>query len=172
MYRELTREERTLLNRFFDKWDVFEYFKGKNLLIKEYNVREVYLMNDAAKQLALNHDPILAGIKLGELKKTFWLSIEGASIIGKHSNYKKIMVNEHAEELVLYGRDIFGDSIIEHTNDFGENETVLITNRYGEVIGIGRSRVSAGKVTRTGVTVTNIADRGKYLREEDSLEIS
>jgi len=168
MYRQLTREEKTALNRFFDKWGVFDYFKDKSLLIKENSGKEVYLMNNEVKKLALEHDPVLAGIKLGEMKKQFWLSVEGASIIAKHSNKRKIVVNEQAEALVLYGRDIFGSSIVSHTNDFDENEVVLITNRHGEVIGIGRTRFPAGKINKPTVTVTNIADRGAYLREEDS----
>lgn len=166
MYRHLTREEKTALNRFFDRWGVFDYFKDKSLLIKENGGKEVYLMNNEARKLALEHDPVLAGIKLGEMKKQFWLSVEGASIIAKHSNKRKIVVNEQAEALALYGRDIFGGSIVEHTNDFDENEVVLITNKYGEVIGIGRTRFPAGKINKPSVTVTNIADRGAYLREE------
>lgn len=168
MYRELTREERTMLNRFFDKWGAFDYFKERNLLVKENDIREVYLVNNEARKLALEHDPAVTGIKIGELKKQFWISIEGASIIAKHSDRKKIMVNEHAEALILYGRDIFGDSIIKHTNDFDENEVVLITNRHGEVIAIGRTRFPAMKINKSGVTVSTITDRGEYLRKEDS----
>ncbi|MEM2759960.1 MAG: PUA domain-containing protein [Nitrososphaerales archaeon] len=168
MYRELTREEKTLLNRFFDKWGVFDHFKDKHFLVKENHSREVFLVNEEVKRLALEHQPALAGMKMGELKKQFWFSIEGASLLAKHSNCRKIMVDEHAEALVLYGRDVFGDSIIGHTNDYDENQVVLITNTHGEVIGIGRARLHAEKIKRTGVTVTNIADRGVYLREEDS----
>lgn len=168
MYRELTREERTMLNRFFDKWGTFDYFKEKNLLVKENDIRKVYLVNNEARKLTLEHDPVVAGIKIGELKKQFWLSIEGASIIARHSDRKKIMVNEHAEALILYGRDVFGDSIIKHTNDFDENEVVLITNRHGEVIGVGQTRFPAMKISKSGVTVSTITDRGEYLREEDS----
>ncbi len=168
MYRQLTREEKTMLNRFFDKWGLFDYFKDKSLLIKENKGKEVYLANDEARKFALEYEPVLAGIKLGELKKQFWLSIEGASIFAKHSDRRKIMVNEQAEALILYGRDVFGDSIINHTNDFDENEVVLITNKCDEVIGIGRTRFSAEKINKSGVTVTNIADRGAYLREEGS----
>lgn len=168
MYRHLTREEKTMLNRFFDKWGMFDYFKDKSLLIKENTDREVYLMNDEVRKLALKQDPVLAGIKLGDMKKQFWLSIECAAIFAKYSNKRRVVVSEQAEALVLYGRDVFGDSIVNHTDDFGENEIVLIINRNGEAIGIGRTRFPSEKITKSGVTITTIADRGIYLREEDS----
>jgi len=171
MYRQLTREERTILNRFFDKWDLFHYFKDKNLLVREGKVREFFMMTDDAKQLTLNKDPYLAGIKLGELRKHVSLGLEGARIFAENADKKKIVVTDQAEALVLYGRDVFGQSIIQHTNDFEENEIVLITNRYGDAIGIGRTRYRVDKIREKGVTVTNIADRGWYLREETDFEV-
>ena len=171
MYRELTREEKTILNRFFDKWDLFDYFKNKNLLIREGKVREIFMMTSDAKTLALKKDPYLVGIKLGEMRKQVSLDLEGAQIFAQNTTKKKIVVTEQAEALVLYGRDVFGQSIIKHTNDFDENDVVLITNRYGDAIGIGRARYNADKIQNTGVAVTNIADRGWYLREENKYEI-
>jgi 60S ribosome subunit biogenesis protein NIP7 len=171
MYRELSREEKTILNRFFDKWDLFDYFRNKNLLVKEGKAREIFLMTEDAKTLALRKNPHLVGIKLGEIRKQVSLDLEGAQIFAQKSGRKKIVVNDEAEALVLYGRDVFGQSIIKHTNDFGENEVVLITNKHGDAIGMGRTRYSADKVQKNGVTVTNIADRGWYLREENKYEI-
>jgi 60S ribosome subunit biogenesis protein NIP7 len=171
MYRELTREERTILNRFFGKWGLFDYFKGKNLLVRDGKVREVFMMTDNAKDLALHKNPYLAGIKLCELKKHVSLDLEGAQIFAENTNKKKIVVTDQAEALILYGRDVFGQSIVEHTNDFDENEIVLITNSYGDAIGIGRTRYHSDKIQKQGVTVTNIADRGWYLREETDFEM-
>lgn len=167
MYRELTRDEKTRINRYFGKWGAFDYFKDKAFLIREDGGKELYLMNEEAKALALNHQPVSVGIKLGDLKKHFWLSIEGASTVAGTSDRKRVTINDKAEALALYGRDIFGNSILNHTKDFGDNEVVLIMNRYREVIAIGRTRVASEKVTRPGVTVTNIVDRGAYLREEN-----
>ena len=171
MYRELTREEKTLANRFFGKWDLFDYFKDKNLLIREGKVREIFMMTDDAKTLALKKDPYLVGIKLGELRKQVSLDLEGAHIFAQNTSKKRIVVTDQAEALVLYGRDVFGQSIIKHTNDFEENEIILITNRYGDAIGIGRARYHANRIQKQGVTVTNIADRGWYLREETDFEM-
>jgi len=171
MYRQLTREERTILNRFFDKWGLFDYFKEKNLLVREGKVREIFMMTDDAKDLALKKDPYLAGTKLYELRKHVSLALEGAHIFAENTSKKKIVVTDQAEALVLYGRDVFGQSIIEHTNDFEENEIVLITNSYGDAIGIGRTRYHSDRIQRQGVTVTNIADRGWYLRKETNFEM-
>ena len=171
MYRHLTRKERTILNRFFGKWDLFDYFKDKNLLVREGKVREIFIMTDGAKELVLKKDPYLVGIKLGELRKHVSLGLEGAQIFAENASKKKIVVTDQAEALVLYGRDVFGQSIIKHTNDFGENEIVLITSRYGDAIGIGRTRYRADKIQKQGVTVTNVADRGWYLREETNFEM-
>lgn len=170
MYRELMREEKTILNRFFDKWELFDYFKNKDLLIREGKVKEIFLMTDHAKEQALKQGPYLVGIKLGEMKKQVSLDLEGAQIFAQNTSKKKIVVTDQAEALVLYGRDVFGQSITRHTNDFDENDIVLITNRHGDAIGIGRTRFNADKIQKQGVTVTNIADRGWYLREENKYE--
>lgn len=171
MYRQLTRDERTILNRFFDRWDLFDYFKDKDLLVKDRKVKEIFMLTGTAKHLALKKDPYLAGVKLGELRKHFSLDLEGAYIFAKNTSKKKIVVTDKAEALVLYGRDVFGQSIVKHTDDFEENEIVLITNKYGDAIGIGRTRYGADKIQKQGVTVTNIVDRGWYLREETNFEI-
>ena len=171
MYRELTREEKTVVNRFFGKWDLFDYFKDKNLLIREGKVREIFMMTGDAKSLALKNDPYLVGIKLGELRKQVSLDLEGAQIFAQNTSKKKIVVTDQAEALVLYGRDVFGQSIVSHSNDFEENEVVLIMNKHGDAIGIGRTRYGAEKIQKEGVTVTTITDRGWYLREENRFEI-
>lgn len=164
------REERTTLNRFFDKWNLFDYFKDKNLLIREGRTRGVFMMTKDAKELALKKDPSVVGVKICELRKHVSLDLEGAQIFAQNTGKRKIVVNEQAEALVLYGRDVFGESITSHSNDFVENEVVIITNKYGDALGIGRARYHADKIQKKGVTVTNITDRGWYLREENKFE--
>jgi 60S ribosome subunit biogenesis protein NIP7 len=171
MYRELEREERTELNRFFNKWGLFEYFKGRHLVVKDERVREVYMMTELAKDLALRCEPSMAGLKICEMRKHISPTLEGADIFARNSERRKVAVTEQAEALVLYGRDVFGQSIVKHTNDFGENEIIIITNLHGDAIGIGRSRFDAERVQKDGVTIDNLTDRGHYLREEDIFEL-
>jgi 60S ribosome subunit biogenesis protein NIP7 len=76
-------------------------------------------------------------------------------------------VNEKAEKLVLYGRDIMGESMVEAPKVLHQNELVIVLNTRFEAIGIGRTRFDSRLLFRKGkVTVTNIADAGYYLREE------
>jgi 60S ribosome subunit biogenesis protein NIP7 len=49
-------------------------------------------------------------------------------------------VNERAEGLVLYGRDILGESILEVSKELGQNKKVIILNQNRESIGLGQTR--------------------------------
>jgi 60S ribosome subunit biogenesis protein NIP7 len=76
-------------------------------------------------------------------------------------------VSDSAEQLVLYGRDVMGDSVLEAPAELGENEPVIITNRAGEAIGIGRTRFPGKLLSQKGrVTITTLVDAGSYLRDE------
>ena len=78
------------------------------------------------------------------------------------------MVGDNAEKLVLYGRDVMGDSIIEAAPDLDENELVIMTNLRDEAIGIGRTRFAGKSLLQEGrITITTLADAGRYLRDED-----
>jgi ribosome biogenesis protein Nip4 len=113
--------------------------------------------------------PYLAGLAIGELKKQFVPSMAGADLFtrsGKRSEFY-ITVNEIAEKLVLYGRDVMSESILEASDMLGENELVIILNSRLEAIGIGRTRFAGSSILQKGrVTVTTVADAGYYLREE------
>jgi ribosome biogenesis protein Nip4 len=60
-------------------------------------------------------DPFIAGLAIGELKKQFMPSIEGADLFARYGKRNKfyIVVNEKTEKLVLYGRDIMDESMVE-----------------------------------------------------------
>jgi predicted RNA-binding protein (TIGR00451 family) len=76
-------------------------------------------------------------------------------------------VNENAEKLVLYGRDIMGDSIVSASEALDENELVIITNEKREAIGVGRTRFAGKSILAKGrITITTLADAGQYLRDE------
>ena len=109
------------------------------------------------------------GLAIGEMKKEFVPSMAGADLFvrsGKRSRYH-ITVNENAEKVILYGRDIMGNSIVDASDMLDENQLVIILNEKMETIGIGRTRF-AGKslLQKERITVTTVADAGYYLREE------
>lgn len=168
MYRKPTRQEMTLIKRALDRWGVFEFFKDRSLMIQENHYRTVCLvpreLESVVKML-----PFVAGLAIGELKKQFMPSMAGADLFVRSGKKKAfcIIVNENAEKLVLYGRDIMGQSILEAPDMIADNELVIILNIRHEAIGIGRTRFAGRSLLQKGrVTVTTIADAGIYLREE------
>ena len=158
----------TLVNRALDRWGAFEFFKGRSLMIQENENRTVCLVPGGLESI-MKMQPYLAGLAIGELKKQFVPSIAGADLFarsGKRSEFY-ITVNENAEKLVLYGRDVMGESIVEASDMLGENELVIILNMRFEVIGIGRTRSAGSSLLQKGrVTGTTVADAGYYLRNE------
>ncbi len=164
MFRDLTKRERTKLNSFLSYWNMFNYFKDKVLVI---NGKDVYMISNG-KEFILNNSPISVGIKVCCIKKHVHLSLAILHIFVDNNCSKRVMIDEHAEQLFLYGRDIFGSSIIWHTNDFKANSEVIIINRYNEPLGVGRVKYdyNDSKIYLKEVVITNIEDLGSYLREE------
>lgn len=157
-----------MINRALDRWGAFEFFKGRPLMIQENGGKIVCLVPEELEP-AVQMQPYLAGLALGELKKQFVPSMAGADLFsrsGKRNEFY-ITVNENAEKLVLYGRDVMGESIVEAYDMLGENELVIILNSRLEAIGVGRTRFAGRSLLQKGrVTVTTVADAGYYLREE------
>lgn len=113
--------------------------------------------------------PFSAGLAVGELGKQFSPTLAGADLFTRvgHRNRFYVSVADNAEQLVLYGRDVMGDSVIDVATDLGENELVILTNRRGDSIGIGRTRFSGrGLLQKRRITITTLADAGRYLRDE------
>jgi predicted RNA-binding protein (TIGR00451 family) len=168
--REPGKEEKTQINRALDRWGIFEFFIGKPILIHKVGERKmVCLATDAVQKAVQTADPHLVGLAIGELKKQFMPSIAGADLFARYGKKNKfyIVVNEKAEKLVVYGRDIMGESIVDATEALQENELVIVLNTRFEAIGIGRTRFSGRLLLQKGkITIGNVADLGYYLREE------
>ena len=106
----------------------------------------------------MKHEPYSAGLAIGELRRGgFKLGLEGAYIIAGRAK-KYIKVNEKGEQLVLYGRDVFVNSVVEQ-GDIEKGEPCLILNTRGEALAIGRA------VMEKDIFVENLQDRGMYLRK-------
>ncbi|HEU4605458.1 MAG TPA: NIP7 N-terminal domain-related protein [Nitrososphaera sp.] len=167
-YRKPTREETTLINRALGRWGAFEFFKGRSLVIQENGSKKVCLV-PGEMEAVMQMQPYLAGLTIGELKKQFVPSMAGADLFarsGKRNEFY-VTVNENAEKLVLYGRDVMGESVVKASDTLGENELVIILNGRLEAIGIGRTRFAGKSLLQKGkATVTTLMDAGYYLREE------
>lgn len=172
IYSKPDRDERTRINRALDRWGAFEFFKDKVLILQKVDTKKVMvcLVNSKIEELMADMvDPYSLGLVIGELRKQFIPSMAGADLFARYSKRKKlyIVVNENAEKLVLYGRDIMGESIVEASDTLTENELVILLNTSFEAIAIGRTRFSGSLLWQKGrVTVTTLADAGYYLRDE------
>ena len=173
MYCKPARAERTQINRALDRWGAFEFFKDKAFVIEKDGKKKVVvcLVTDRLEEVMMIHTTNLyrSGLAIGELKKQFIPSIAGADLFARYGERNKfyIAVSEKAENLLLYGRDIMGESIIEASDALHENELVIVLNKWFEAIAVGRTRFAGRSLFQKGrVTVTNISDAGYYLREE------
>jgi ribosome biogenesis protein Nip4 len=165
MYRKPTKEEKTLLNRAFDRWGAFDHFKDKPLLISG---TQVCLVSQELEPIVLQSQSGPAGLVIGDLKKQFMPSMAGADLFARvrSKNDLYVTVNDNAEQLVLYGRDVMGDSITNASDVLRENELVILLGSFG-AIGVGRTRFAGKMLFQTGkITITNVIDAGYYLREE------
>ena len=172
IYCKPDRTERTKINRALDRWGAFEFFKDKVIILQKDDSKKVMvcLVNDKIEELMASMiHPYSLGLVIGELRKQFIPSIAGADLFARFGKRNKfyIVVSEKAEKLVLYGRDIMGESILEASDTLDENELVILLNTSYEAIAIGRTRFSGSSLLQNGrVTVTTLADAGYYLREE------
>lgn len=174
IYFKPNRNERTKINRALDRWGAFEFFKDKVLVLQKDDTKKkivVCLVNEKIEELLMAGmiSPYSLGLAIGELGKEFSPSIAGADLFARYGKRNKfyIVVSEKAEKLVLYGRDIMGESIVEASEALAENELVILLNTGHEAIAIGRTRFSGKSLLQKGrVTVTTLADAGYYLREE------
>jgi ribosome biogenesis protein Nip4 len=170
IFRLPLKNEKTQILRAFDRWGTFDYFKDKLLMVQELEeTRIVCLVSDVLQASVRTLKPYHAGLTIGHLKKQFMPSLAGADLFARHARKNKfyIVVNEKAENLVLYGRDVMGESIINASESLYQNEIVILLNTKFEAIAIGRTRYS-GKLLfeKAKVTISNITDAGDYLRKE------
>jgi ribosome biogenesis protein Nip4 len=176
IYCKPSMDERTKINRALDRWGAFEFFKDKALMIQKDDKKKavvVCLVTDRIEEMMMMMihmmQPFSLGLAIGELKKQFLPSIAGADLFARYGERNKfyIVVGEKAENLVLYGRDLMGESIVEASDALDENELVIVLNTASEAIAVGRTRFAGKSLFQKGrVTVTTIADAGYYLREE------
>lgn len=171
VFREPTREENTIIRREFNRWGIFNYIKEKIFVIKDSqnNNKELFVIPLNLKNFIYCPYSCYGGLPIGILqKKKFLPSITFFGIVAKYGkSFLYVIVDCNAEKLILYGKDIFGDSIIFASPDIQENSLILILNKSKEFLGIGRSRFEATRIKENGrVTVNTILDLGIYLRCE------
>ena len=176
-YREPTRQELTVLRRGFNSWGLFDYVIDKEILlcekkIKGSKIKEVYLTTkDNFKVISEDASLFHIGMLIGHLKRrNFVPSMAGADLIARVGvKFPFVTVNQIAEALILYGRDIMHGSILDYGNLSKNNAILIILNENRVPIGLGITTVSIGKNTHTSdkrIVIKTIVDAGHYLRNE------
>ena len=176
MFRELTRQENTIVQREFNRWGIYNYILGKVVIVikeSQNNNKELFVIPLILKDFIYSPYSCYGGLQIGVLrKKKFLPSITFFSIVAKYSNsFLYVIVSCNAEKLLLYGKDIFGESIIYASPEINQNSVILILNKSKEFLGIGRSRFQATRIKENGkVTVNTLYDLGMYLRCEKKIK--
>ena len=166
-----------MLRRGFNNWGFFDYVIDKEILLceKKMNgskIKEVYLTTkDNFKVISENTSLSHIGMLIGHLqRRNFVPSMAGADLIARVSaKFPFVTVNQTAEALVLYGRDIMHGSIVSYGNLSKNNVIIIILNKNRVPIGLGITTVSIGKNIRTSdkkIVIKTIVDAGHYLRNE------
>jgi 60S ribosome subunit biogenesis protein NIP7 len=176
-YREPTHQELTVLRRSFDHWGIFDYVLDKAILVsekklKDSKIKEVCLttkdnFNLISAKASLSH----TGMLIGHLKRrSFVPSMAGADLIARvGANFPFVTVNQAAEALVLYGRDIMYGSIVNYGNLSRNNTILIILDENRVAIGLGINTVPIGKniqILDKRIVIKTIVDAGHYLRDE------
>lgn len=94
------------------------------------------------------------GVRLGEQRRSgFSPALPLLDRIAPHTD-RTVVVNDHSAWLFLCDKNILKEGIVERNVESG---LVLVLNQRREVLGYGKI---------TGAGVTNLLDRGDYLRRE------
>lgn len=102
-FREINKREYRILKGLNDEFglDIGSAFREKKIIVS----------TNGRRLKKLKKGVYSAGLFIGEIRKKFVLGLEGGSLIARHSK-KKIFVSDMAEQLVLYGKDVFFNSIL------------------------------------------------------------
>lgn len=167
--RELSNKELRVLRKALKFFNSFDFLTNYKLIAVE---KELYAVSEELYEfLKCRNLQCVVGVKFGEIGKRLRLTLEGAFWLMKNEK-KKVWVSNRGEMLFLYGRDIFAGSI-ERAGEFEENEVVFVCNKYGDILGIGRSRFKSSellKLPEDKVAIENLVDRGAYLRHDKLYE--
>lgn len=128
---------------------------GKNYYLADKEFRNV--------RSAVNREVYSLGIYLGQdAGKFFEPSPALIDLLSKlpGADKRKIVVNEKAESLFLYGRNILLDSISRNPNNI-DSGYVFVQNERDENLGYGIFQKQLEQII-----IKNLLDKGFYLRKE------
>lgn len=160
-----------------DTRNIMKTLDRKQNQIRDSNLKKVYLWTRLPEHdnLLLDFHPVLMGIQIGLIKsKKFLPGLNFAEmVLDYHKNtmleFPHVVVNDKAANLVCFGRDILGSSIISCYDKIKDNQLLIILNENNEVLGLGRSRFASPLLRRPNViTVDTEENIGTfYLQNEN-----
>lgn len=89
-------------------------------------------------------------------------ALEAASRIGARHQTDRVIVNERAAQLLLYGRDVLGGSVLHHDDGLRRGSIAWVTDRRHDVLGLAQVIDHWGS---SGPVLRPTVDLGWYLRE-------
>ena len=118
-------------------------------------------------------NPVSIGLEIGTIRnKKFSPGLNFAEFVVKHNknmDYPHVIINTKAENLVVFGRDIMGSSILSFFKDIKENQQVIILNHKKEVLGLGKSRYSGSLIIQPNIiTIDTIQNIGTYYLKSEN----
>ncbi|MHA1126098.1 MAG: NIP7 pre-PUA domain-containing protein [Candidatus Heimdallarchaeota archaeon] len=176
VFRNLDANEKKELRESVSFWiessKVNKILTNYRFFVGEGRWKELFITNNKVKVILdknTNISPYSIGMGFGEFReKGLNISLSGASMIAQHSN-RAIKVNEKAESLFLYRRNILCQSILEINNDLEIDEKVLVVNEHNDFLGIGQLKISPQRVFlekyENQLAIKNLMDLGWYLRK-------
>lgn len=197
MFKDIPASAETVLKRAFNNWGIFGLYEKTDIIVRQSGKNngnsktEKKPLNDSdgkkdnrdlqvhvcsnrvQKELAIRLQPAHSGIIIGQIKdKRFLPNLSFAELVVRHNpklNYPYAVLENKSSNLVMYGRDIMGNAIIDFFNGIKENQTLIVLNQKKEVIGIGKSRFSGNLIAQSDkITIDNIQDIGThYLKGEN-----
>ncbi|MBD3230484.1 MAG: hypothetical protein GF329_20055 [Candidatus Lokiarchaeota archaeon] len=159
---------RSYLKYFGSK--IFDRLKDKGtFLVGEKYRKEVFLVSheiyDLYQDLKDYKNPYCLGAHLGNMRgNKFVLTLNGIDAISGFTN-KKIMLNQKGELRFIYGKSLNSKHIKKIYSDFNRGNEMIIINRLGEVIGLGKSLVPIKSPLKKKIKINNRLDLGWYLRK-------
>jgi len=169
MWRGLKEGERTTVRRSLDRWGAFPLAERFRMLARvDGGTVDVFLTTPEVFKFVILHQPYTAGIQLGTLRRRgLRLCLQGAVLVALESKERVVRVNEKAGTLFCYGRDIFGESVLETKPELRQNDVCIVGNDEGDALGLGRLEVAGERLKEKRLVIVNIADLGQYLRTEN-----
>ncbi|MEJ7641682.1 MAG: hypothetical protein WKF36_05745 [Candidatus Nitrosocosmicus sp.] len=197
MFKDIPASAETVLKRAFNNWGIFGLYGKMDIIVKQSRKNngnskiekktlgdsdekkdnrdlQVHVCsNRVQKELAIKLQPAHSGIIIGQIKdKRFLPNLSFAELVVINNpklNYPHAILENKSSNLVMYGRDIMGNAIVNFFNGIKENQILIVLNQKKEVIGIGKSRFSGNLITQSDkITIDNIQDIGThYLKGEN-----